>query len=85
MNAPDFALVERSHGVAWLNLNAPVWIRRYEAVSGIREEEFRIYKSVEKVPKGRDPWTVDNRCVGGVFHTLEAAMEAAREVESGAR
>ena len=82
MNAPDFAPVERSHGVVWLNLNAPVWIRRYEAVSGIREEEFRIYKSVEKIPKGRHPWSVDNRCVGGVFRTLELAIEAARKVEA---
>lgn len=63
----SFAEVERSHGTAWLHMDAPVWVVKYDGVPGSqthRYDSWQAYRAVERVPAGRDPWTVDNRRIG---------------------
>lgn len=58
----------------------PVWIVFYEEVRGHHSAFYQAYLAVQKVPHGRLPWTIDNRCIGNPwqgFKTLADAMDAA--------
>lgn len=79
-----FRLVKRPHGEAWLHETAPVWVVKYDGVpesNTHRYDSWQVYKAVERVPAGRDPWTVDNRRLGGEsgWATSEQAFRAARD------
>lgn len=81
MNHKNFETVNRPHGSALLNRVKQMWIVEYQQ-SRVRPHHWQAYQPVVSVPKGRDPWTVDNRRIGPEdgFLTLEdavAAVEAA--------
>ena len=75
----QFTQVDRDWIDTWLHSDKPVWIVRYDAVPGIRLECWHAYRSVKAPPKGRLPWTVDNKSIGSAdgFSSLESAIEAA--------
>lgn len=56
-----FALVHQSHGDYWLHDNGRCFIVRYDAIPDVRAEYWQAYTSKAQPPKGRYPWTVDNR------------------------
>ena len=74
---PMFKEFERfsQSDVCWLHKDKPVWIVQYDAVPGIRLETFIAYRVAAPLPKGRDPWTVDNRRIGE-YGSLVDAMRA---------
>jgi hypothetical protein len=80
----DFVFRPPDPSGVWLHKSKPVWIRFYAAVDGVRFAYYQAYRSVERVPSGRAPWSVDNRRLGHPDHgypTLESAMQAAEEVK----
>jgi hypothetical protein len=81
-NAPaDFEVIERPTGEVLLHRSEHVWIVHYDTFSGPHPAVYRAYRAVERVPKGRWPWTVDNRAIGsrdGVL-TLAEAVALARD------
>lgn len=75
MSIENYTLVERPHGSCLLHNTNPVWIVEYCA-SRVRPRHWQTYKAIHKVPKDRDPWSIDNRRLGhedGVA-TLEEAI-----------
>lgn len=77
----SFTLVHRPHGDCWLHDAKPVWIVHYPATD-VRGEHYQAYRTVAPIPKGRQPWTVDNRRIGTDrgFATLDEAVQAAEAV-----
>lgn len=77
-----FRYIDRGGTDCWLHSSCEVWATRYEAIPGFRDYDvFYAYRAVERVPRGRMPWTVDNRSIGSKsepFRTLAAAADAAR-------
>lgn len=73
-----FRYIDRGGHDCWLHDSGAMWIVRYEAVPGGREYDvFHAFRVVAKLPKGRDPWTVDNRRLSPEpFRSLNAAAEA---------
>lgn len=73
-----FIRMGRPFGEVWLNAEKPIWIVEYPETHD-RARHFQVYKPVVPVPKGRDPWTVDNKRIGDArgFKTLSDAMGAA--------
>ena len=80
VSTPDsvFELVHRPYGDCWLHKDKPVWIVEYSATK-VRARHFQAYRAVQPIPKGRDPWSIDNRRIGTEdgFDTLEEAENAA--------
>lgn len=74
----SFTRHERFDGPIWIRDDAPIWIVRYEGIPGYYLEFYGIYKSVTRVPTGRQPWTVDNRCIA-TANTLEEAIRIGDE------
>jgi hypothetical protein len=74
-----FRQIERNGESIWMHTSLPVWIVRYDAIDGVRAEFYKPYRAVAPVPKGRNPWTVDNRRIGTErgFASLAEAVEAA--------
>jgi hypothetical protein len=77
-----FKKITRHGSETWQHLTAPVWIVRYEGIEGSnthRYDKYQAYRAVEKMPNGRDPWTVDNRRIGpeNGYSTLDKAFIAA--------
>ena len=72
-----FSEVKRPYGNCWLHNTKHVWIVEYPSTRA-RARHFQAYRAVQPVPKGRDPWTVDNRRIGGEdgYETFEAAALA---------
>ena len=61
----------------WVHETAPIWIRLYRAIEGIRSHRiYRVYVATVPVPKGRQPWSVDNKSAG-TYRTLRDAISAA--------
>ena len=78
MNA-NFVEVQRSPWeTVWMHKEKPCWIVFYENSTHPALSFFQAYRPVSKVPKDRDPWTVDNRRIGTIdgYKTLESAMQA---------
>lgn len=77
-----FSLVHRPHGDCWLHSDGRKFICFYEGVEGVRPAYFQAYMSKAQPPKGRDPWTVDNRRIGTDrgFPTFDEAAQAAEAV-----
>ncbi len=74
-----FNQVERPlSGPCWLHETKPHWIIQYQATRATAAH-YQAYRAVERVPQGRNPWTVDNRRIGSPdgFATLEQAIQAA--------
>lgn len=74
-----FKQVERAHcSSVWLHETKPHWIVHYPATR-VTGEHYQAYRSVERIPAGRKPWTVDNRRIGTQdgYRTLDEAMQAA--------
>lgn len=69
---------EHPGGRAWLHVSGSKWIVKYDAIKGVRAAVFCAYKSIEKLPAGRMPWTVDNRRIGGEYRTITEAKDAIR-------
>jgi hypothetical protein len=65
--------------IAWMHPTESVWIRKYDAISGVRAAFYQAYSAIHAVPAGRNPWSIDNRRVGTErgFPSLTAAMKAA--------
>ena len=61
----------------YLHNEKPVWVVQYDATE-VRPEHWQGYYAVAPVPKGRMPWSVDNRRIGTErgFPSLEAAITA---------
>lgn len=77
MSLENYTQVERLHGsTCWLHNTKNVWIVEYQA-SRIRPHHYQTYKAVQPVPKGRMPWTIDNRRMGPEdgIETLEQAAK----------
>lgn len=74
MNA-DFEVVKRPHGDCWKHKTQDFWIVFYESLKDNNKPCFSAYRAIEGSYQ-RDPWTVNNRCVGR-FRTLEEAMNYA--------
>ena len=75
----NFTLVERETGKVWLHNDKPVWVVHYECTDR-RDDFWQGYKAVQRVPKGRMPWSIDNRRIGPEkrgFRTLGEALKAA--------
>lgn len=70
----NFRVVRRPGQRVWLHVSKPVWIVFYPFM-----EFFQVYRAIEHVPEGRNPWTIDNRVIGPKegFTSLAAAMRAA--------
>ena len=77
----QFKKVTRPTGDALLHINAPVWVVQYEYDSrGSKVDTWKAYRTVAHLPRGRDPWTVDNRSLNkDGYSTEEAALQAAHE------
>lgn len=83
----DFAIVHRPHGDCWLHKGGRAFIVFYEATD-VRAAHFMAYESKAAPPKGRYPWTVDNRRIradrgfasfedaAAAVHSLFAEVEA---------
>jgi hypothetical protein len=80
-----FHLVEHTGpwDMAYLHRTKHTFVIQYEKDDGMR---YQAYRAVAKVPKGRLPWTVDNRRISGrhkdldrdgYYKSLEAALVAA--------
>lgn len=55
----------------------PAWIVHYPAINNVRRAFYQSYRSCAHIPKGREPWTVDNKALGNReygFLTLKEAM-----------
>jgi hypothetical protein len=75
-------LVQEPYGSHWLHADGRHFVSHYEAVEGVRAEYWQAYTSKAQPPKGRMPWTVDNRRIGRDgygYPTLEEAMRACGE------
>lgn len=82
MNTSDFTIIEQPYGSHWLHADGRHFISFYPLVEGVRAAHYQAYSSKAKPPKGRYPWTVDNRRIGRDgygFPTLEEAMRACSE------
>lgn len=75
----QFKKVQAGGSPAWMHVSKPVWIRKYDAISGVRAAFYQAYSAIHAVPAGRNPWSIDNRRVGTErgFPSLTAAMKAA--------
>lgn len=85
MTHPEFDIFERESGKVWLHKSKPVWIVFYDAIEGLRLSRYEAYRSVNRVPKGREPWSVDNKALSphkDGFRTIEEAFAAAVECEA---
>lgn len=69
---------QRFDGPAWVRDDGRVYIVHYDDVPGHRLAFYAVYKVAAHLPRGRDPWTVDNRRIG-TAQTLDEAMEVARK------
>lgn len=78
MTQQGFTQVDRNAGTTWLCDTRPVWVVHYPTTPA-RNEFYQAYKAIQPVPRGRMPWTVDNRRIGTDqgFRTLQDAMGAA--------
>lgn len=81
---PDFSMVTRNIGIVWLHKSKPVWVVMYDGVPGSNTNRFdswQAYRAVQKVPQGRQPWTVDNKRIGpdDGYPTEAEAFKAAAE------
>lgn len=68
----NFEIVSRPYGDRWKHKTQDFWVVFYESLAKIGKPCFSAYRSTRKAVS-RDPWTVDNKCVGD-FNTLEEAM-----------
>ena len=68
----------RKTGEVLLHTEKPVWVVHYEATNR-HGEHWQAYRAVLPVPKGREPWSNDNRRIGPEtgFKSQEEAMNAA--------
>lgn len=79
MEANRFTKVQRPTDDVMLHMDAPVYVVHYPATYA-RAEHWQAYRAVAHLPRGRFPWTVDNRKLSqDGFPTLEAALQAADE------
>ena len=77
-NPEDFEKVIRSYtSECWKHKERNVWIVFYD-MTDKRDNFYEAFESIGKVPKGAEPWTVNNRRLsdGHGFKTLHEAMEA---------
>lgn len=77
--ANQFTKRMRPTGIVWAHKSLPVYVVLYEAMPGHHKAHYRAYRCIDKVPKGRELWAVDNRSVvpKDGFKSLTAAMRAA--------
>ena len=73
-----FDRVERSmgSGYAFLHKSAPVWIVEYSVTPREGVSSWGAYVAIVKVPKGRMPWTVDNKRVCELTTDFGTAVKA---------
>ncbi len=75
MSLENYTTVDRQHGSCLLRNDKPVWIVEYSETR-TRPKRWQVYEPMHPVPKGRDPWTINNRRLGpedGIA-TLEQAV-----------
>ena len=58
---PSFKVITRNYQRIIVRTDSPVWIVRYPAIKGVRKAFWQVYRACVNVPKGREPWAVDNR------------------------
>jgi hypothetical protein len=70
----EFEIIHRLHGDCWKHKEQDYWIVFYESQHIIKRPSYYAYRPYQNEScEGRDPWTVNNRCVGR-FYTLKEAM-----------
>lgn len=69
----NFEIVSRSHGDCWKHKTQNYWVVSYKTAKEAGKPSFLAYRPVSENRHRRDPWTVNNRCVGA-FYTLHEAM-----------
>ena len=76
--ADMFIKTTRPTGEIWMHESKPHWIVHYPATS-FKGEFYQAYRAIDRVPAGRNAWTIDNERIGTKdgFATLDAAMHAA--------
>lgn len=75
-----FSLVIRPWGEILLHSLKPVWVVYYPLAP--KGAYYQVYRSTVRVPKDRDPWTVDNEAeIRDGYKTLDEALVAADETE----
>jgi hypothetical protein len=81
----NFHVYEHLGCKVWQHNSAPVWVREYTGQDIYTPTRYGAYKSTERVPEGRKPWTVNSVRVAPISTnlqaTLNAAIEAAEEFE----
>lgn len=80
----NFKRVYRATGSVIMHATKPVWIVRYGDYERGGTKFWQAYRAVDTLPKGRMPWTVDNRRIGTDkgFKTLRDALNAAQAVSA---
>ena len=75
----NFRKATRPTGAFWQHISKPHWVVKYDALKDVRPAVYYAFRAIVPVPKGRQAWTVDNRCIGSKdgFKTLAEAMKAA--------
>ena len=77
----SFITAQSPTGPILMHPAKPVWVVEYPATQ-IKPRFWQAYRAVAPVPRGRMPWTVDNRRIGteAGFPSSEAAVTAAQQV-----
>jgi hypothetical protein len=82
-----FTAVVRDGAHVWIHESRQIWVVGYKPVrdaseiDSARDGLFFVFKATHKVPKNREPWSINNRSVGDKtrpFRALDDAIEAAR-------
>lgn len=74
----NYTQVERVCGSpCWQHNAKHVFVVEYAATRN-KAPHWQAYRAIQPVPKGRKPWTIDNRRIGSEdgFQTLDDALHA---------
>lgn len=76
----DFQIFNRPTGLVLIHRTAHVWIVHYEVTGNMKPSFYCAYRAAAHVPKGRDPWAVDNKRIGSQegVRTLKEAVALCR-------
>lgn len=76
----EWITTNRPTGEVLKHASAPIWIVHYGPTNRMGEH-WQAYRAIAYIPKGRDPWSVDNKRIGpdSGFRSLEEAKQAAEQ------
>lgn len=78
--ADDWISTDRPTGEVLKHAREPYWVVHYGETNRMGEH-WQAYKAIAHIPKGREPWSVDNRRIGpdSGFKSLEEAKQAVEQ------